>query len=77
MARLDWLQSGSSAQRSHQRIYLDSNIWIYALEPVSDYGELIADLFDAADAGLLTLVTSELALAEILVRPIKQANTFE
>ncbi|PZO47147.1 MAG: VapC toxin family PIN domain ribonuclease [Phormidesmis priestleyi] len=58
-------------------MYLDANIWIYALEPISDYSQPLATLFEADDAGSLTLVTSELSLAEILVRPIKKANIFE
>lgn len=61
MGFLDWLRG--------DYIYLDANIWIYALEPVSEYGQPLAALFEAADAGSLTLVTSELSLAEILVRP--------
>ncbi|MGC1310222.1 MAG: type II toxin-antitoxin system VapC family toxin [Phormidesmis sp.] len=59
------------------RIYLDANIWIYALEAVSEYSQMLAPLFEAADTGSITLVTSELSLAEILVKPIKQANVLE
>lgn len=58
-------------------IYLDSNIWIYASESFAAYSQSLTALFEAADAGLLTIVTSELTLAEILVRPIKEGNTFE
>lgn len=58
-------------------IYLDSNIWIYALEPISEYSQPLTALFEATDAGSLTLVTSELSLAEILVRPIQKANVLE
>lgn len=58
-------------------IYVDSNIWIYTLENVSDYSHSIEALFNAVDTGILTLATSELSLAEILVRPIKEKNTFE
>ncbi len=57
------------------RIYLDANIWIYALEDFPDYSEPITDLFTAADEGSLTLVTSELTLAEILVKPIRTIDT--
>jgi predicted nucleic acid-binding protein len=59
------------------RVYLDANIWIYALEGVSDYSQSLAALFEAVDAELLKLITSELSLAEILVRPIKEGNVLE
>jgi predicted nucleic acid-binding protein len=59
------------------RVYLDANIWIYASEGVSDYSQSLSALFEAVDAGLLKLVTSELSLAEILVRPIKEGNVLE
>ena len=56
------------------RIYLDANIWIYFLEGLPLYGQPLNALFEAADAGSLTLFTSELTLAEILVRPTKEGN---
>lgn len=59
------------------RIHLDANIWIYSSEGVSAYSQSLIALFAAVDAGSLTLVTSELTLAEILVRPIRAGNTLE
>lgn len=42
------------------RIYLDANIWIYALEDVAEYSVSLAALFKAAEESALTIVTSEL-----------------
>ena len=56
------------------RIYLDANIWIYVLEGFADYSQSLTALFTAVDSGSLVLVTSEITLAEILVRPMKEGN---
>lgn len=56
------------------RIYLDSNIWIYFLSGLNEYSQSLTDLFTAADSGSLMLITSELTIAEILVRPIREEN---
>lgn len=57
------------------RIYLDSNIWIYALENVPEYSSLLVALFELAENGSLTIITSELTLSEVLVRPIRKRDT--
>lgn len=56
------------------RIYLDVNIWIYALEGYPNFRPDLAALFQAIDQGTLTAVTSELALAEALVKPIQNQD---
>jgi predicted nucleic acid-binding protein len=56
------------------RIYLDVNIWIYALEGYPDFNSDLTALFQAIDQGTLTAVTSELALAEALVKPIQDQD---
>ncbi len=55
-------------------IYLDSNVLIYAVEDVSGNGRQLRPLFDRIDQGELRGVTSELALAEVLVRPLREGN---
>lgn len=50
-------------------VYLDTNIFIYALEDFPDYSRQIRELFDAIETGNVAAVTSELTLAEILVKP--------
>ena len=56
------------------RIYLDTNVFIYALEEHPDYVDALAELFDEVDSGRLTAVTSELTLAEALVKPMTQRD---
>ncbi len=56
------------------RIYLDVNIWIYALEQHPVYSQALTDLFQQADQKLLTIVTSELSLAEALVKPMRDQD---
>lgn len=56
------------------RIYLDANIWIYALENVAEYSVSLTALFEAVQEGLLKIVTSELTLAEISVRSIRDGD---
>lgn len=54
------------------RIYLDTNIWLYALEGTSEYSESLVTLFGAARDRSVTIFTSELTLAEVLVRSIRE-----
>jgi predicted nucleic acid-binding protein len=56
------------------RIYLDVNIWIYALEQHPIFSQLLADLFQQVDQKVLTVVTSELSLAEALVKPMRDQD---
>jgi predicted nucleic acid-binding protein len=52
------------------RVYLDTNIFIYALEGYPVFRAVLTMLFEALDRGELTAVTSELTLAEVLVKPL-------
>lgn len=52
------------------RVYLDTNIFIYALEGYPVFRAVLTTLFQALDQGELTAVTSELTLAEVLVKPL-------
>ena len=56
------------------RIYLDVNVWIYGLEGYPDFLVDLTALFQAIEQGRLTAVTSELSLAEALVKPMKDQN---
>lgn len=49
--------------------YLDANIWIYALEGYPVFIQDLNQLFQSIDQGNLSAVTSELSLAEALVKP--------
>lgn len=56
------------------RVYLDTNIFIYALEGYPDFVEALTEFFERLDEGTLKAVTSELTLAEILVRPFMDGS---
>jgi hypothetical protein len=58
-----------------ERVYLDTNIFIYALEGYPDFVEELAELFESLDEGNLSAGTSELTLAEVLVRPFIDGDT--
>jgi predicted nucleic acid-binding protein len=56
------------------RIYVDTNIWIYYIEANPAFlPKVIAVLLKASDARA-RLVTSELAVAECLIRPSRENN---
>jgi predicted nucleic acid-binding protein len=57
-----------------ERVYLDTNIFIYAVEGYLDFINELNQLFDNIDAGNLRAFTSELTLAEVLVRPLIDGN---
>lgn len=50
-------------------IYLDANVFIYAIEGDPEIADLAGGLFAAAETHGAPLATSELTLAEVLVRP--------
>lgn len=54
-----------------RRVYLDSNIFIHAVGGDPTTAEAVGELFDLMDAAQTAAVTSELTLAEVLVRPLK------
>jgi len=57
----DFLKKGS--------VYLDTNIFIYALEDFPNYAASIKKIFGAIDQGATSAFTSEFTLAEVLVKP--------
>jgi predicted nucleic acid-binding protein len=60
-----------------KRVYLDTNVFIYALNGFPPYVPLLTELFDAIGAGSLVAVASELTLAEMLVVPFRRGDTSE
>ncbi len=56
------------------RIYLDANIFIYAVEGFPKYSMLCREILVAIDESIIHAVTSELTVAEVLVRPMRDAN---
>jgi predicted nucleic acid-binding protein len=53
------------------RIYLDTNVWIYAVESYPAFIQELTDFFQRVDQNHYVALTSELSLAETLVKPIK------
>lgn len=55
-------------------VYLDTNVWIYALEGYPALVQPLTELFTAIDRGDISAVTSELTLAEVLVKPFMDGS---
>jgi len=50
-------------------VYLDTNVFIYALEDFPEYAVPIKIIFETIDQGICTAFTSEFTLSEVLVKP--------
>ena len=50
-------------------VYLDTNIFIYALEDFREYTVPIRKIFETIEQGIATTFTSEFTLSEALVKP--------
>jgi predicted nucleic acid-binding protein len=55
-------------------IYVDTSPIIYSVEKYADYWTLLRPLWEASKAGQLLIVSSELALLETLVGPLKSGD---
>lgn len=66
MGDLKWLPGN--------RIYLDTNLFIYAVEEIAPHAGQVRPFLQAADRGEIVLVTSLLALAETLVMPFRKRD---
>jgi predicted nucleic acid-binding protein len=56
-------------------VYIDAMILIYTVERYPAYWPLLEPLWQAAQAGKIEIVSSELTLLETLVGPLKSGNT--
>jgi predicted nucleic acid-binding protein len=52
-------------------VYVDANILIYIVEGNKALASELKLIIEALDAGVLQAVTSELTLAEVLIRPLR------
>lgn len=52
-------------------VYLDANGFIYSIERIDPYRSLLDALWQTVSSGQITVVTSELTLLEVLVKPLK------
>lgn len=58
-------------------VYLDANIFIYALNGFPEFAPTLGELFNDIERGAISAATSELTLAELLVIPFRHNNTEE
>ncbi len=56
-------------------IYLDANGFIYSVERVEPYRALLDPMWRQAQAGVFHIISSELAMLETLVKPLREGNT--
>lgn len=56
------------------KVYLDTKIWIYSLEGYLAFIQDLTQLFQSIEQGNLSAVTSELSLAEALVKPYQNQD---
>ena len=66
---------GAVGERLGPKVYLDANFFIYALEATEPWVKAAREILAALDHGELTAVTSELSLAECLVKPLELGKT--
>lgn len=64
----------SVASLAGRHAYLDSNVFIYALNAFTPLLAVLTKLFAIIDSGSLQAATSELTLAELLVKPIRDGD---
>lgn len=62
---------GGVADLVGKAVYLDTNVLVYAVEGFDEHEAFIDELFRSIDARQLDAVTSELTLAEVLVKPLE------
>ena len=56
-------------------VYFDADALIYSVEKIAPYEALLLPVWQAARAGTVVVVTSELALLEVLVKPFQTADS--
>ena len=55
-------------------VYFDTNIFIYAIDGYEEYQALLQNIFEYISKNKMLVITSELTLAECLVKPMKDNN---
>lgn len=56
-------------------VYLDANCFIYSVERIDPYQVVLDPLWQALSKRQFTVITSELTLLEVLVKPLKVGNS--
>ncbi len=57
-----------------RKVYFDSNVFIYTVEQIAPWAARTVEVLSAIDQGELSAATSELSLAEALVKPFELGN---
>ena len=55
-------------------VYFDTNCFIYRFEGIEPFWTLLQPVFEAATAGAMAIITSELTLLECLVKPRRMGD---
>ena len=66
---------GSVGETLGRKLYLDANFFIYVLEGSEPWAKPARSVSQALDRGECSAVTSELSLAECLVKPMASGRT--
>jgi len=56
-------------------VYLDTDALIYSVEKIVPYAALLQPLWDAAAQSTFQVISSDLALLEVLVKPLQLGDT--
>ncbi len=56
------------------RVYLDANVFIYAVENYPKYATLALQVLQAIENRQMQAVTSDLTIAEVLIAPVRRNN---
>jgi predicted nucleic acid-binding protein len=64
------LVAGPIAPR-HQRILIDTSVWIYHFEQNSTFGDAASYIIEQLEAGKFRGIASELTLLELIVKPLQ------
>jgi predicted nucleic acid-binding protein len=59
------------ALRGHERILIDSGIWIYHFEQHAEFGTAASAVIEAMEEGAFRGIASELTLLELTVKPLQ------
>jgi predicted nucleic acid-binding protein len=65
---------GSSVMADQPRVYLDANVFIAAFENRGAHGDHAWWILEAVESGTILAATSEMSLAEVLVKPLEQGD---
>ena len=60
---------------ARKKVYLDTNLFIYSVEVVAPWAETSNDFFAGLKSSEFSVVTSNLTLAECLVKPFKEQRS--